>query len=130
MIKAGEQVSGVVHDLMKICSGFANGQWEVKFMKKHKSTITRGAKFSQKQQKSLADDSQNSSLSRPASSGITGPIWRPENEYLEREPNLREPSYGIVGAGKAIRKVLDQVRLVAPTNSTVLICGETGVGKE
>lgn len=53
-----------------------------------------------------------------------------ENDYLQREINLAEPSYGIVGESKAIKRVLDQVRLVAPTNSTVLICGETGVGKE
>ncbi len=37
---------------------------------------------------------------------------------------------GIVGAGEAIRKVLELVRTVAPTNSTALIEGETGTGKE
>ena len=36
----------------------------------------------------------------------------------------------IVGASEAIRKVLDLVRTVAPTNSTALIEGETGTGKE
>src|SRR5208337_4662189 len=29
-----------------------------------------------------------------------------------------------------LRKVLSQVEIVAPTNATVLICGETGTGKE
>ena len=29
-----------------------------------------------------------------------------------------------------MRDVVDQVRMVAPTDSTVLICGETGTGKE
>jgi formate hydrogenlyase transcriptional activator len=37
---------------------------------------------------------------------------------------------GIIGQSTAIRDVLDQIRLVAPTDSTVLVCGETGTGKE
>ena len=36
----------------------------------------------------------------------------------------------IVGDSDALRKVLDMVRLVAPTDATVLINGETGTGKE
>src|SRR2546426_241863 len=36
----------------------------------------------------------------------------------------------IVGSSEALRKVLDQVSRVAPTDSTVLIQGETGTGKE
>ena len=36
----------------------------------------------------------------------------------------------IVGSSAALREVLDLVRTVAPTNSTVLIEGETGTGKE
>jgi formate hydrogenlyase transcriptional activator len=35
-----------------------------------------------------------------------------------------------VGKSAAIRKVLDQVAIVAPTSSTVLLHGETGTGKE
>ena len=37
---------------------------------------------------------------------------------------------GIVGSSAALRAVLDQVRVVAPTGTTVLIEGETGTGKE
>jgi formate hydrogenlyase transcriptional activator len=37
---------------------------------------------------------------------------------------------GIVGSSGALRGVLDQIRTVAPTDSTVLIEGETGTGKE
>jgi formate hydrogenlyase transcriptional activator len=37
---------------------------------------------------------------------------------------------GIIGRSPAMRDVFDQIRLVAPTDSTVLICGETGTGKE
>lgn len=36
----------------------------------------------------------------------------------------------IVGQSAALREVLRQVEIVAPTNSTVLIQGETGTGKE
>ena len=35
-----------------------------------------------------------------------------------------------MGSSRTLRGVLDQVRTVAPTNSTVLIEGETGTGKE
>src|SRR6202035_1867516 len=37
---------------------------------------------------------------------------------------------GMVGSSTAFREVLDQIRTVAPTDSTVLIEGETGTGKE
>src|SRR6516225_2262346 len=37
---------------------------------------------------------------------------------------------GIVGASGSLREVLDLVRTVAPTDSTALIEGETGTGKE
>jgi len=38
--------------------------------------------------------------------------------------------FGIIGGSAAIRHVIDQVRLVARTDATVLIEGESGVGKE
>jgi formate hydrogenlyase transcriptional activator len=37
---------------------------------------------------------------------------------------------GIVGSSQALHQVLELVRMVAPTSSTVLIEGETGTGKE
>ncbi len=37
---------------------------------------------------------------------------------------------GIIGNSPALRDVLDMVRVVAPTDATVLINGETGTGKE
>jgi len=38
--------------------------------------------------------------------------------------------HGIIGNSRGLRSVLEQVDLVAPTDSTVLIQGETGTGKE
>jgi formate hydrogenlyase transcriptional activator len=37
---------------------------------------------------------------------------------------------GIIGSSPAMRQILEQVRTVAPLDSTVLIHGETGTGKE
>jgi transcriptional regulator with GAF, ATPase, and Fis domain len=42
----------------------------------------------------------------------------------------RDDFEGIVGRSTALREVLDQLQTVAPTDSTVLIEGETGTGKE
>jgi formate hydrogenlyase transcriptional activator len=47
-------------------------------------------------------------------------------EEIERSSMLEE----IVGSSEALRRVLGQVSKVAPTDSTVLISGETGTGKE
>ena len=41
-----------------------------------------------------------------------------------------EARYEIVGDSPALRTVLDAVRKAAPTNATVLLTGESGVGKE
>lgn len=42
-----------------------------------------------------------------------------------------ERSFGnIIGQSRAIQRVLQEVEIVAPTNSTVLLHGETGTGKE
>jgi len=46
------------------------------------------------------------------------------------ERNHREGFEGIIGVGDALNEVLDLVSVVAPTDSTVLIEGDTGSGKE
>src|SRR5271166_2176016 len=50
--------------------------------------------------------------------------------YLESEIGSEYNFGDIVGKSAALRKVLDQVAIVAPTRSTVLLHGETGTGKE
>ena len=53
-----------------------------------------------------------------------------ENLYLRHEVHERLGSGAIVGQSAAITRVLEQARQVAATNSTVLLLGETGTGKE
>ena len=54
------------------------------------------------------------------------------DQQFHVQPEI-SPEYcfeGIVGRSAALQKVLEQVAIVAPTDSTVLLHGETGTGKE
>src|SRR5678816_3225965 len=53
-----------------------------------------------------------------------------EKLYLEDEIRLDHNIGNMVGEGPAFQSVLKSVQIVAPTDSTVLILGETGTGKE
>jgi transcriptional regulator with GAF, ATPase, and Fis domain len=53
-----------------------------------------------------------------------------ENLALREEIDVNRMFEEIVGSSPAIQAVLSQVAKVAPTDSTVLITGETGTGKE
>ena len=55
---------------------------------------------------------------------------RAEGEYLKSEIEVTGRFSEIVGQSKALRKVLERIERVAPTDSSVLITGETGTGKE
>ncbi len=57
---------------------------------------------------------EHNSLKEEKQAGIWGP----------------EDSLGLIGRSPAFRKVLDMIELVAATEATVLITGESGVGKE
>jgi formate hydrogenlyase transcriptional activator len=52
-----------------------------------------------------------------------------EKRYLEGEPRTQLHFEGIIGESPALRDVLDQVVIVAPSDATVLVLGETGTGK-
>ncbi len=57
-----------------------------------------------------------------------------EHSKLREEIDLlkkkEEDRYRIVGHSKAIKELMDQIRIVAPTDACVLITGENGTGKE
>jgi formate hydrogenlyase transcriptional activator len=53
-----------------------------------------------------------------------------EKLYLEDEIRSENQFGEIVGRSRALARVLREIRTVAPTDSTVLITGETGSGKE
>jgi len=53
-----------------------------------------------------------------------------ENIYLQEEIKLGQNFGEIVGDSSALKYVLFKIEQVAPTDSTVLITGETGTGKE
>jgi transcriptional regulator with GAF, ATPase, and Fis domain len=50
--------------------------------------------------------------------------------YLRREVEERKGAGLIIGKSEALQRVLEQARQVAATDSTVLLLGETGTGKE
>jgi formate hydrogenlyase transcriptional activator len=67
-----------------------------------------------------------------ASTMRTTPILH-SHEYVTRQKSQREEAAfleTIVGRRGSLRPILSQVEAVAPTNTTVMITGETGTGKE
>jgi len=53
-----------------------------------------------------------------------------ESEYLKDEIELEGRFADIVGQSVKLKSVFEQIEQVSPTDSTVLIIGETGTGKE
>ncbi|MFT5471343.1 MAG: formate hydrogenlyase transcriptional activator [Verrucomicrobiales bacterium] len=53
-----------------------------------------------------------------------------ENVYLKDEIQLVHNHGDIIGDSPALKRILSEVEQVAPTDSNVLILGETGTGKE
>jgi len=53
-----------------------------------------------------------------------------ENVYLREEVTAALGSHDLVGSSPGLKKVLQQIQLVAPTDASVLINGESGTGKE
>lgn len=53
-----------------------------------------------------------------------------EKLYLEQEINCHIGAKEVIGSGTGLKRVMEDVTAVAPTDSTVLLLGETGTGKE
>ncbi|HOD54249.1 MAG TPA: sigma-54 dependent transcriptional regulator [Candidatus Cloacimonadota bacterium] len=53
-----------------------------------------------------------------------------ENEKLQKRVKENQTYSKIIGKSKHLSDIMDLVKMVAPTNSTVLITGESGTGKE
>jgi transcriptional regulator with GAF, ATPase, and Fis domain len=53
-----------------------------------------------------------------------------ENRYLREEINAQFALGNIIGESAAMKKLLRQIQMVAPTDANVLIQGESGTGKE
>ena len=53
-----------------------------------------------------------------------------ENIYLQEEIRVASNFGELIGASEALTRVLHQAEQVAPINTTVLLLGETGTGKE
>src|SRR5580692_169404 len=70
-------------------------------------------------------------LGCPAAAGFPN-ISNLTDQHVHLEPEISSDHCfeDIVGRSPALQKVLDQVAIVAPTCSTVLLHGETGTGKE
>jgi transcriptional regulator with GAF, ATPase, and Fis domain len=52
------------------------------------------------------------------------------NAYLREEEKSYRGGGEMVGQGDAFRQILTQIQVVAPTDASVLVLGETGTGKE
>ncbi|MDM8518315.1 sigma-54 dependent transcriptional regulator, partial [Desulfobacterales bacterium HSG16] len=50
--------------------------------------------------------------------------------HQDQKDSARHVSHQLIGDSPEIKKVITMVRKVAPTDSTVLICGDSGTGKE
>jgi formate hydrogenlyase transcriptional activator len=81
--------------------------------------------FTQRSPEAASVASFLSAMDSPA-----GQESEPRTSYLEEQVRPEDKFEGIIGRSGTLRAVLEQIKIVAPTDSTVLILGETGTGKE
>ena len=63
-------------------------------------------------------------------SGAGVPKWQTFRLVLPVDRTALQERFGLFGRAPAFVRVLDRMRLVAPTDASVLLLGESGVGKE
>jgi formate hydrogenlyase transcriptional activator len=79
----------------------------------------------------VADALKSGERTRLGEAGFPGPkLIGGESSHPATSDARPAISEEIIGNSSALRNVLKQVELVAPTSTSVLICGETGTGKE
>src|SRR4029453_6466634 len=69
-------------------------------------------------------------LSRVLAAAVNEPRLRQENAELRAQLRDRYRFDNVIGQGGSMQQVFQSLELIAPMNSTVLIQGETGTGKE
>lgn len=63
-------------------------------------------------------------------SALESALWTVQSPEWHPGVVPKRSADGIIGESRALRAVLENIRIVAPTDATVLILGETGSGKE
>jgi len=61
---------------------------------------------------------------------VIGKAPRRQNPLDPRKKNNEQAIGGMIGTSAVMRELYAKIHKVAPTNATVLVCGETGTGKE
>jgi formate hydrogenlyase transcriptional activator len=94
-------------------------------------TFMNGAVMRENSDMSTASDSVMQATSYSESSWVNATLYRAD-QVTARKPERNESSFldTIVGRRGCLRSILNQLEAVAGTNTTVLITGETGTGKE
>ena len=70
---------------------------------------------------------RRTTCSTPCAKGVELGSLRRENRTLR---SALETRHQLIGESAPLKQIMEQVRRAAPTNATVLILGESGVGKE